>query len=44
MKAPGKQVVERLLRQIPAGRHSRKQAQSIVTSALRRVGDEARRH
>jgi hypothetical protein len=33
-----------LLRQIPAGRHSRKQARSIVRSALRRVRDEASRH
>jgi bifunctional DNA-binding transcriptional regulator/antitoxin component of YhaV-PrlF toxin-antitoxin module len=44
VKAPGKQVVQRLLRQIPAGGHSRRQARSIVASALRRVRDEARRH
>jgi bifunctional DNA-binding transcriptional regulator/antitoxin component of YhaV-PrlF toxin-antitoxin module len=44
VKSPGKQVVQRLLRQIPAGGHSRRQARSIVASALRRVRDEARRH
>lgn len=44
VKAPAKKTVEKLLRQIPAGQHSRKQAMSVVTAALRRVRDGSRRH
>jgi bifunctional DNA-binding transcriptional regulator/antitoxin component of YhaV-PrlF toxin-antitoxin module len=44
VKSPGRQTIEKLLRQVPAGRHSRKQAMSIVASALRKVRDEDRRH
>ncbi len=42
VRAPGRQTIEKLLRRIPAGRHSRKQAMSIVKSALSRVRDEGR--
>lgn len=44
VKSPEKQAVKNLLKQIPAGRHSSKQAASIVTSALRRVRNENSRH
>jgi len=44
VRPPEKQTVEKLLKQIPAGRHSPKQAASIVTSALRRARNEDRRH
>jgi bifunctional DNA-binding transcriptional regulator/antitoxin component of YhaV-PrlF toxin-antitoxin module len=44
VKAPNKQSVAKLLKQIPAGRHSSKKAASIVTSALRRTRNENSRH
>jgi bifunctional DNA-binding transcriptional regulator/antitoxin component of YhaV-PrlF toxin-antitoxin module len=42
VKPPAKRDVEKLLRQIPAGRQSPKQAAAIVKRALRQVRDEGR--
>lgn len=44
VKPPEKRTVEKLLKQIPAGRHSPKQAASVVMKALRRARDEDRHH
>ncbi len=44
VRPPEKQVVERLLRQLPAGRHSPKRSASIVSNALRRARNEDGRH
>jgi hypothetical protein len=35
VKAPGKEVIARLLEQTPASRHSSRQAAAIVNQALR---------
>jgi len=43
VKAPGKKVVEALIQQTPAGRHSPKEALSLVRKALRQARREARR-
>ncbi|MGO9585711.1 MAG: hypothetical protein ACLP2Y_05910 [Limisphaerales bacterium] len=44
VKAPGKQAIAKLLKQTPVGRHSPRQAATIVNQALRQVRDEDRRH
>jgi bifunctional DNA-binding transcriptional regulator/antitoxin component of YhaV-PrlF toxin-antitoxin module len=44
VKAPGKRAVAKLLKQIPAGRHSAARAAKIVNRALGRVRDKDRRH
>jgi bifunctional DNA-binding transcriptional regulator/antitoxin component of YhaV-PrlF toxin-antitoxin module len=44
IKTPEQQVVRKLLRQIPAGEHSRRQAAAIVNQALRQVRDKTGRH
>jgi hypothetical protein len=44
VKAPGKQAVAKLLKQTPVGRHSPRQAATIVNQALRQMRDEDRRH
>ena len=44
IKSPGKAAVARLLKQIPAGGHSSRQAAALVNQALRRVRDEDRCH
>jgi hypothetical protein len=44
VKAPGKKTIEALLKQAPAGRHSPKQAMTLVKRTLRQARSEARRH
>ena len=44
IKAPGKRIVAKLLRQVPAGRRSAAESASVVNQTLRRVRDEADRH
>jgi len=44
VKAPGKQTIAKLLKQTPGGRHSPRQAATIVNQALRQARDEDRRH
>ncbi len=44
IKAPGKEAVAKLLRQTPAGKHSLRQAVTLVNQALRQVRDESGRH
>ena len=43
VKAPGKQAIAKLLKQTSAGRHSPRQAATIVNQALRQARDEDRR-
>jgi bifunctional DNA-binding transcriptional regulator/antitoxin component of YhaV-PrlF toxin-antitoxin module len=44
IKAPRGETVRKLLRQTPVGRHSPRQAATIVNQALRKVRDEAGGH
>ena len=44
VKAPGKQVIAKLLSQVSAGPHSAAQSAAIVERALRRVRDGKGRH
>ena len=39
VKPPGKRQIEKLLEQVPVGKHSARQAAAIVRRALRRVRD-----
>ena len=44
VRPPEKRAVEKLLKQVRAGRHSSKEAATIVSNALRRVRNESSRH
>jgi bifunctional DNA-binding transcriptional regulator/antitoxin component of YhaV-PrlF toxin-antitoxin module len=44
VKAPGKRVIAKLLRQVSVGPHSPAQSAALVERALRCVRDERRRH
>jgi bifunctional DNA-binding transcriptional regulator/antitoxin component of YhaV-PrlF toxin-antitoxin module len=44
VKAPGKLVIAKLLRQVSAGSHSSAQSSALVERALRRVRDGQGRH
>ena len=44
IKAHGKRIIAKLLRQVPAGRHSAPESAALVNRALRRVRNEAGSH